>query len=103
MSSLPPDAIARALQSPRWTRLVRVGLDAAQVAAWHTGLLRQPRVLVPIDVQALCVEPESRARCVRRPFARTRPEGEDAEKMTEPFDEGVERPAGVHLHWAPPD
>lgn len=103
MSSLPPDAIARALQSPRWTGLVRVGLDAAQVAAWDTGLLRQPRVLVPIDVQALYVEPESRERFVRLPFTLTRPDGEDPEKMPEPFDEGVERPAGVHLHWAPPD
>lgn len=103
MSSLPPDSILRALQSPRWTGLVRVGLDAAEVAAWDPGLLRQPRVLVPIDVQALYVEPGSGERFVRLPFALTRADGGEPEKMPEPFAEGEERPAGVHLHWAPPD
>lgn len=103
MSSLPPDSILRALQSPRWTGLVRVGLDAAGVAAWDPGLIRQPRVLVPIDVQALYVGPQSRERFVRLPFALTRPDGDAPEKMPEPFAEGEARPAGVHLHWAPPD
>jgi len=103
MSSLPPDAILRALESPRWTGLVRVGLDAAQIGLWDPGLLRQPRVLVPIDVRALFVEKGSTERFVRLPFALTQRDDEEPEAMPEPFADGVTRPAGVHLHWAPPD
>ena len=103
MSSLPPDAILRALESPRWTGLVRVGLDAAQIGHWDPGLLRQPRVLVPIDVRALFVEKGSRERFVRLPFALTQADDEEPEAMPEPFAPGETRPAGVHLHWSPPD
>ena len=102
MSSLPPDAILRALESPRWTGLVRVGLDAAQIGHWDPGLLRQPRVLVPIDVRALFVEKGSRERFVRLPFALTQADDEEPEAMPEPFAPGETRPAGVHLHWSPP-
>src|SRR5690606_32931793 len=103
VSSLPPDSILRALQSPRWTGMLRVGLDAAQIERWDPTLLRQPRLLVPVDVQALSVEKGSTERFVRLPFALTQPDDEAPETMPEPFAPGETRPAGVHLHWAPPD
>jgi hypothetical protein len=103
MSSLPPDAIARAIASPRWTGQLRLGLDAAQLSRWDGSLIRQPRVLVPVDVQALYVEQGTKVACVRLPFALTSLDDEEPEAMPEPFDPGEDRAPGVHLHWAPPD
>ncbi|MGH6689523.1 MAG: hypothetical protein ACREF4_02435, partial [Gammaproteobacteria bacterium] len=103
MSSLPPDEIARAIDSPRWAGLVRLDLDLDQVAHWDPSLIRQPRVLVPVDVQALFVENGSTEKFVRLPFALTSPDGVAPEPMPSPFDAGVARAPGVHLHWAPPD
>ena len=49
------ETIAKATASPRWSALVRTGVDAATVGTWDPGLVRDTRVLVPIDVQALYV------------------------------------------------
>jgi len=70
---------------------------------WDRQLLRKPRVLVPIDVQALYVPENSSERFVRLPFANTTPDGQAPEPMPAPFDTGSTRSAGVHLHWAMPD
>ena len=43
------------MASPRWSALVRTGVDAATIGTWDPGLVRDTRVLVPIDVQALYV------------------------------------------------
>ena len=49
------DAINRALVTPRWAALVRTDVTLDGLKNWDVRLLRQSRVLVPIDVQALYV------------------------------------------------
>src|SRR5262249_7173539 len=66
-------------------------------------LLRESRVLVPIDVQALYVPAGSTEAMVQLPFALTEADGKPAKAMPAPFDPGVVRDPGVHLHWAMPD
>jgi hypothetical protein len=87
----------------RWKTLVRAEEPLVSIVGWDRLLLRQPRVLVPIDVQALYVPEGSDETFVRLPFAMTTPDGSDPEPMPAPFDEGTKRPPGVHLHWAMPD
>src|SRR5829696_794154 len=103
MSELEPEAIPAAQVSQRWAGLVRTGLDLAAVGTWDPFLVRDTRVLVPIDVQALYVPHGTTESFVRFPFAVTRPDGEPPEPMPEPFDPGAPRSPGVHLHWAMPD
>lgn len=87
----------------RWTALVRADEPLISIRSWDKQLFRKPRVLVPIDVQALYVPANSDETFVRLPFATTTPDGQDPEAMPAPFDQGDKRPAGVYLHWAMPD
>ncbi|GAB3002908.1 hypothetical protein [Saccharothrix stipae] len=103
MTDLPPDLVAKAMVDPEWSRLVRLDLDVPGLRTWDPTLLRESRVLVPVDVQALYVPQGSAERFVRLPFAATAPDGQPPEPMPEPFDPGAPRPPGVHLHWALPD
>ena len=83
--------------------MVRTGLDAAAAGRWDPGLVRESRVLVPIDVQALVVAAGDAEPIVRIPLALTAPDGQDPETPTAVLEDGPPRPAGVHLHWAAPD
>jgi hypothetical protein len=105
MSPPPVDdeTVRKLVTDQRWKTLVRVEEPLVSIAKWDKLLLRQPRVLVPIDVQALYVPKGSDETFVRLPFAMTTPDGKEPEPMPQPFDDGVKRPAGVHLHWAMPD
>ena len=49
------EEVRRAAASARWSALVRTGLDLASLGTWDGAILRQSRVLVPVDVQALVV------------------------------------------------
>ncbi|MEO8297312.1 MAG: hypothetical protein ABI574_05835 [Burkholderiales bacterium] len=95
--------IARELRSPRWTALARTGLDLAEVARFDTALLRDSRVLVPMDVQGLYVPPGSTEAMVRLPLSLAGAEDADPPPATGYLEDGPPRPAGVHLHWAMPD
>ncbi|HEX3609325.1 MAG TPA: hypothetical protein VHU14_06625 [Solirubrobacterales bacterium] len=103
MTGVDPKLVREALASPRWAALTRSGLDVASIGTWDPGLLREARVLVPVDVEALYVPAESQEPMVRLPFALTEPDDQPAAKMPEPFDPGAPREPGVHLHWAMPD
>lgn len=103
MTELPPEAITALTTSPRWSALVRAGLDVDSIQTWDSNLIRQSRVLVPIDVQALYVPEGDTEPYVRLPFVLTAPDGQPPEPMPDPFDSGAPRPPGVHLHWALPD
>ena len=103
MSPPDPDRIARAMLSPLWSGLVRTDADLKTIGTWDSKLIRHPRLLVPMDVQALYVAPDSQELFVRLPFALTTPDGKEPEAMPEPFDKGAPRAPGVHLHWALPD
>lgn len=98
-----PAAITKAMSTPRWSALVRTGVDAATVGRWDPGLLRETRVLVPIDVQALYVPVGSTEPMVRIPLSLTSPDGQPPAPAPAVLAAGTPRPAGVHLHWAPPD
>lgn len=101
--TLDPDVVRRAAASPRWTGLVRTGLDAAAIDRWDPTLLRESRVLVPVDLQALVVDVGSSEPTVRVPLALAAPDGRPPTPATPVLEDGPPREAGVHLHWAPPD
>ena len=103
MTEIDPEQIAKAMVSPRWAALLRADADLTAVKTWDRSLLRESRVLVPMDVQALYITPDSTETFARLPFALTAPDGQPAEPMPAPFAETAPRLPGVHLHWALPD
>lgn len=103
-TSAPRDVIF----SKRFLAADRARLDLGEIATWDRYLLREHRLLVPIDVQALYVEPGSTEAMVALPMLLANgPDGKPIENvedgMPDPFDAGTMRPPGVHLHWAMPD
>jgi hypothetical protein len=108
MARYDPDRVAQEQVSPRWSAQVRAGVDAEALPTWDADLLREPRVLVPVDVQALVVpaagpgagEP---AVALPGPLSPDAPAGVGALEGPAPFGPGAVRPPGVHLHWAMPD
>ena len=103
-----PDLVQRAQTSPRWSAAARTGLDADAVpvvATWDADLLREPRVLVPVDVQALLVPAGGDVGVLPLPGPLTPGVGSEAKAVDgpAPFSDPSPRPAGVHLHWAMPD
>ena len=85
----------------------RAQLDVREISTWDKYLLREHRLLVPMNVQALYVQPGSAEPMVRLPMLVAGPTGKGVEDpedgMPDPFAAGTPRPAGVHLHWAMPD
>ncbi len=98
-------SIREITRSKRFLAADRAKLDLSEISTWDNYLLREHRLLAPIDVQALYVEPGSLEKMVRLPMLVAGENGvsnvEDG--MPDPFTEGSPRPAGVHLHWAMPD
>ena len=103
MTDLPPEAVAKAMTSARWATLVRTGLDLQAVGTWDPTLVRESRVLVPVDLQALYVPAGDAEPYVRLPFVLTARDGQPPAPMPAPLVDGMPRSPGVHLHWAMPD
>lgn len=101
--SIDPKLIAKAILTPAWSGLVRADASLAELGTWSPSVIREPRILVPIDLQALYVPEGSTERFVSLPYALTTPDGQPPEAMPVPFDEGEPRAPGVYLHWALPD
>lgn len=100
----PPEVLSTVLQSKRFLVLNRAGIDLEEIVTWDDLLLRDMRLLVPIDVQALYVPAGSTEPMVRLPMLLSGDGVDDpADGMPPLFDSGTPRPAGVHLHWAVPD
>ena len=104
-----PDLVGGLQTSARWSAALRTGLDA-QVAeiigTWDADLLREPRVLVPVDVQALVVPPGAgREPTLPLPGPLTPGVPDEAQAVDgpKPFSPPTDRLPGVHLHWAMPD
>lgn len=101
------ETIREVTRSKRFLAADRAQLDLGEIATWDPYLLREHRLLVPIDVQALYVQPGNSEKMVRLPMLLAGENGvgvSNAEDgMPVPFTEGKSRPAGVHLHWAMPD
>ena len=102
-----PAAIREITQSKRFLAADRAALDLGELATWDPYLLREHRLLVPIDVQALYVPKGSTEKMVRLPMLVAGPNGvgvaDPEDGMPDPFTAGTPRPPGVHLHWAVPD
>ena len=91
---LDPAQLEKAVFTQRWSALATAGTDVRTIATWDRLLARDPRVLVPVDVQAFvgtATDPE-----VVVAVGGTRGD-------PEPFDAGAPAAAGIHLHWALPD
>lgn len=104
------DDLRATTRSKRFLAASRTNLSIGEIATWDEGLVREFRLLVPIDVQALVVDKGSNEPMVRLPMLLADEPGADPgtgtplERSMPPlFDEGRPRPPGVHLHWAMPD
>jgi hypothetical protein len=93
-----------------FTVAARTNVPVAALSSWDAGLARPPRVLVPIDVQALVVGPTAQiaAAPVLPQLANPTPAaaGQDITTVmppVPPFSPTTERTPGVYLHWAAPD
>jgi len=102
-----PDVIREAVRGKRFLAADRAALDLTEIATWDRYLLRESRLLVPMDVQALYVPPNGSEPMVRLPMlvanVGASPVTDPEAGLPDPFDAGLPRPAGVHLHWAMPD
>ncbi|MDB5752849.1 MAG: hypothetical protein JWP65_3270 [Ramlibacter sp.] len=100
-------AVREVLRGKRFLAADRAALDVREIATWDKFLLREHRLLVPVDLQALYVAPGSTENMVRLPMLLAHVDGKAATAieagLPDPFDEGSPRAAGVHLHWAMPD
>jgi len=98
------DTLSGILRSKRFLALDRTAVEPAEIGTWDDRLLRDMRLLVPIDVQALFVPEGGAEPMVRLPMLLAGTGTTDlSAAMPEPFATGTKRPPGVHLHWAMPD
>ena len=56
MSQFDPDQVRAAALTPRWAALSQLGGVAADLNNYDRFLIREPRLLVPVDVQAMVVQ-----------------------------------------------
>lgn len=100
MTQFSPDEIRRAAQTPRWAALSQLGGVAADLINYDRFLVREPRLLVPVDVQALVVRAGSNDTepMLRLPFR----DGEQTPAPADLGNDGTPRPPGVHLLWSVP-
>ena len=93
----------KAATSASFTRLAEAGLSPRVIATWDPALMRDPRLLVPVDVRALAVAPGEdveHADVATTLLAGGEPGGKVGPP---PFTDGTARAPGVYLHWALPD
>lgn len=115
MSPYEPDGFSKIAALEDFSLLSRVGLSAGVFGSWDDTLLREPRVCVPIDVQALVVPPSDPdlAAGVRltgplSPGSGLAVDASDTEREAaligpDAFADAAAREPGVHVHWAMPD
>ena len=100
-----PAQVRAAQVTPRFSVLARTGVDVATLGTWDANLLHEPRVLVPVDVQAYVVPATGAEPALALPGPLSPGHGSDPAVVDgpPPFTAGIPRPAGVHLSWAMPD
>lgn len=111
MSRYDPRKFAAAEAKEAFSFVSRVGLDVEVMERWDVDLLREPRVCVPIDVQALVVPAGDPAGSEGVRLVGPLSPGQDAAGVAAhdrlagpaPFAAAQPRDPGVHLHWAMPD
>jgi hypothetical protein len=99
MASYDPAQVRAAQITPRFSVLARTGLDVATLGTWDADLLHEPRVLVPVDVQAYVVPAAGAEPALALPGPLSPGHGTDPAVIDgpPPFTAGTPRPAGVHL------
>ena len=102
---LEPAQARELLYSKRYLAADRANVELTEIATWDRYLLREHRLLVPVDVQALYVPPGHAEPMLRLPMLLADAEGSGANEDGMPplFAAGEPRKPGVHLHWAMPD
>ena len=105
MAAYDPAQVRAAQVTPRFSVLARTGLDVAALGTWDANLLHEPRVLVPVDVQAYVVPAAGAEPALALPGPLSPGHASDPAVVDgpPPFTAGAPRPAGVHLSWAMPD
>lgn len=105
MAAYDPAQVRAAQVTPRFSVLARTGVDVATLGTWDADLLHEPRVLVPVDVQAYVVPAAGAEPALALPGPLSPGHGSDPAVVDgpPPFTAGTPRPAGVHLSWAMPD
>jgi len=112
-----PESFAKVASTQEFSVATRVGLSAAVIDSWQGDLLREPRVCVPVDVQALVVPATGPAGTEGVPLVGPLSPGSGADGLAasdpdaahaavtgpDPFAAPTPRTPGVHLHWAMPD
>src|SRR5215831_12114916 len=98
MADTSRDDILAASATPRWAALSQLSAVAADLHNFDPYLLREPRLLVPVEMQALVVRAgvNDGEAMVRLPFR------DDKFGPLDVHDPGQTRPAGVHLLWSVP-
>jgi hypothetical protein len=92
---ITPDVFAQAVLSPRFVALSQLGISLGDLVNFDSKLLREPRLLVPVDVCALVVRAGDDP-MVRLPFRA------EEDVAPDPTDAGTTRDPGVHLLWSIP-
>jgi hypothetical protein len=100
MSDFSPDDVRKAALTPRWAALSQLGGVADDLHNYDRFLVREPRLLVPIDVQALVVR--AGANDTEPMLALPFRDGKADLPPVELDDPGAPRPPGVHLLWSLP-
>ncbi|MEP7112974.1 MAG: hypothetical protein ABI862_06890, partial [Ilumatobacteraceae bacterium] len=95
MSDLSNDELLTAVASKRFVALTQLDTDLASLHNFDHALLRETRLLVPVDLNALVVREGDEA-MIRLPFRL------EDDPTPSPDDVGAPRPAGVHLLWTVP-
>jgi hypothetical protein len=95
MTDFSNNELLRIAASPRFTALSQLGVSIHDVANWDIELLREPRLLVPVDVNALVVGATGES-MIRLGF---RDSDGEAPSVDDP---GTPREPGVHLLWTVP-
>jgi hypothetical protein len=100
MSDFSADDVRKAALTPRWAALSQLGGVAADLHNYDQFLVREPRLLVPIDLQALVVRAGSNdiEPMLTLPFR----DGKQELPPVKLDDPGTPRPLGVHLLWSVP-
>ena len=95
MSNISNDDLLKAASSARFVALSQLGAAITDFHNWDAVLVRDQRLLVPVDVNALVVRQGDEA-MVRLPFR------SEAGDPPNPDDPGSVREPGVHLMWTVP-
>jgi hypothetical protein len=99
MADVTRDHILKAVATSRWSALTALDAVSADLHNYDPRLVREPRLLVPVDVQALVVQAAANGAepMLRLPFRDT-----DGGPAPDVHDAGTPRPPGVHLLWSVP-